>query len=467
MAEIIEDKKEEFELGGVKWLLETKTGDVLLWNIKKKISYALDRPASSVFNISFVLLALGDLKTNPSNPNFIFAAIPHERKYVMQIITPHGPYTYLFKERFDTSSLIKKVELEELMKIHEENQLKIPITGIFVPTTWKEYGPQDYLVNFDYSFLNLKKVPCICTMVDGRTGYCTVKSPTLTSCILNVHFEKPLAADINFWMADKNWKILYTIFQDVTEEKVEPTVEKAPLPKEDFTSYDDILKAVDQGRKLVIFEDKVIDLQSFLEKHPGGGEFFQDSMGKEIGRWIYGTGLSNKFKHMHNSTAIDLIEKYKIGTIHNKLTPNCFEGLSGLENLPDYTWKLAKKERLNYDYTIVRLTNPDLKFVTGVQEESWFTRYFAITSLEKKITRNYAVVQSGDAEVIKNHFALLTAMEEKADFSVEPPNPEKLNTLPIIVKKELDFSEWLSHHSSEGTEFKIKGVFVISFFKSS
>ena len=51
---------------------------------------------------------------------------------------------------------------------------------------------------------------------------------------------------------------------------------------EEITNYEGLEQALAQGRKLVVYEDAVIDVSSFIAEHPGGAAVLEPY----IGEWV-------------------------------------------------------------------------------------------------------------------------------------------------------------------------------------
>ena len=43
-----------------------------------------------------------------------------------------------------------------------------------------------------------------------------------------------------------------------------------------------------KGRKLVILEDIILDISSYMFDHPGGAQVFLQNIGKDVSKYFYG-----------------------------------------------------------------------------------------------------------------------------------------------------------------------------------
>ena len=54
---------------------------------------------------------------------------------------------------------------------------------------------------------------------------------------------------------------------------------KDPVGKRNITTYTHLFEEIAKGRKLVVYEDNVLDVDSFIAIHPGGEEVFKSMIG--------------------------------------------------------------------------------------------------------------------------------------------------------------------------------------------
>ena len=82
-------------------------------------------------------------------------------------------------------------------------------------------------------------------------------------------------------------------------------------------------KMIREGRKLVLFNDYIVDVESFLDEHPGTRFVLTENLGREVGKYFYGAYAveHDMPSHTHSSYAASIIEKLTIGklkTVKNK-----------------------------------------------------------------------------------------------------------------------------------------------------
>ncbi|CDW77376.1 UNKNOWN [Stylonychia lemnae] len=79
---------------------------------------------------------------------------------------------------------------------------------------------------------------------------------------------------------------------------------------------------VSLGRQLVILDDKIIDVESFLDNHPGGKNVLKWNVGRDISKFFYGsfqfTNMNNlEQKNTHSSLGWQLANQMAIGRLEN------------------------------------------------------------------------------------------------------------------------------------------------------
>ena len=452
---------EKFERAGVKWALETQWGEVMLRAVEKNEYYALDLEASSVFSLSLAVMAIKDAP----DIKYTLSAMNAGEKMVMQITSPLEVYTYIFRKKAVDHVLLLSAELEKLKLMCTKAKERIPIVGLLKPKLWKEYSVHDIVSIFDYAFLKLTKPPIIFTNLEGRAGYCAVHDVTNTVCRLYIHWNLlptlPPVSDKGVHGADDSWRLAYCIFP---QENVAPREEqkaRVVMMDESLSTYEGVDDAVSKGRQLVVYEDKVVDVIDFLERHPGTAAPLKAYIGREIGRWIYGSFKHTAPPHEHGPKAMELMKKYTVGILANPQTNQIFGPFPEGKSLDNTVWKLVAQEGLTDVHVLLKFKG-EQGVVGQYQNANAMSRYVALTSVLKKKTRNFGLVFCADETVSKAHLQLLKALEDKADYSPAFADIEKVKHehLSLVVKQKHEFSTWLSNDEAEGTDFVIRGPFV-------
>jgi hypothetical protein len=94
---------------------------------------------------------------------------------------------------------------------------------------------------------------------------------------------------------------------------------KGLVRKQNVPEYSQIQlnKMIKEGRKLVLFNDYIVDVEFFLEEHPGTSFVLTENIGRDIGKYFYGSNsVEHDMKsHAHSSYASLIIERLTIGKL--------------------------------------------------------------------------------------------------------------------------------------------------------
>lgn len=433
-----------FKFDGFKWTLSTEWGDAVIYKAESPYFYLLDRATSSLFNLTLVSMAL-----NEESPEIKYTfEYVKERKCILQVQTPSELFTYHF---FVSPYEILKKMRKDMVTLNEYlDRIQLPFSGSVIPKLLKEYGPRDVFVLFDFSFLNLKFPPLIFLFIIGREGYASLTERTPTDCKVYIHWNKvdPLDPENN------TWRLGYVI--------VPQEVDKPPYPYEPFT-FPKVRTGVQEGRGLIIYEDKVIDNKYLLERHIGGSATITMGQGREIGRYIYGSFQHAGATHTHTNKADTLIEKYQVGIMIDPLRHDMFEGIPTEKTISDYVCVLKSMEGITDVLMSLRLKTPGVQVIPILGRSKDFGKYFAMTSLVKKVTRNFACCFVIDKKIAEAHIKLAKAIEQGAEVKpfFEDMSKVRCKAVTIVAKNMGPFSDWLTSSDAKGTNFNLRGPFVI------
>lgn len=67
-------------------------------------------------------------------------------------------------------------------------------------------------------------------------------------------------------------------------------------------SYHEVMDLISKGRKLVTYDDIVLDVAGYMWSHPGGAVMFEVSLGQDAGKYLHGcSSISEKFNPYEHS----------------------------------------------------------------------------------------------------------------------------------------------------------------------
>ena len=80
--------------------------------------------------------------------------------------------------------------------------------------------------------------------------------------------------------------------------------------------YNEFNKRVDEGQKLVILDDMILDVRRFMLNHPGGKFLVEQNVGRDVSKFFYGGySLENIIKvspHFHSNVARNIVNQLVI-----------------------------------------------------------------------------------------------------------------------------------------------------------
>lgn len=108
---------------------------------------------------------------------------------------------------------------------------------------------------------------------------------------------------------------------------------------------------VNEGRKLVIFDNLVLDLNGFEKIHPGGKFNLIHNLGRDISKFFLGgytlINKDGKRPHTHSQAALDIVQSLVIGIIEDQ------------ELVQDELFKITSKVRVNSETATFTFTSID------------------------------------------------------------------------------------------------------------
>lgn len=145
--------------------------------------------------------------------------------------------------------------------------------------------------------------------------------------------------------------LVYVLFEMLLHKVIFTKIESEPVTY----TCENIREYISRGKKLFVFEDKVLDLANFLPLHPGSN-LLENYIGTEIGRYIYGGYNSNESKNYHTEFAEVLIEKYKCGNLQPQY--KLFEMPSDNSNDENSKlWKISDRISVSKVHSLITFTN--------------------------------------------------------------------------------------------------------------
>ena len=221
-------------------------------------------------------------------------------------------------------------------------------------------------------------------------------------------------------------------------------------------TYEDVDKMIKKGKKIVIFQNQVIDVEHWINEHIGGAEVLKEVIGKEISRYFIG-GFIAKGKtkpHFHTHEAFQKIQDFTIGTIST--TVNLFYDIKNkVIDTDSLEWTLIKKVPITKVHNRYHFACQGVKvkaILPGVENAG---KYFTLTNVSTQEKRNYGLFFTATDKLLSKYQKLLKAVINNDDsWTAEDQIPDinefYRNELEIFIKTKEQFSKHINQIPLEG-----------------
>jgi hypothetical protein len=139
-----------------------------------------------------------------------------------------------------------------------------------------------------------------------------------------------------------------------------------------------------------------------------------------------------------------------------------FDGIPAEKSIADYVCVMKSMEGITDALMSFRLKTAGVQVIPILGKQQDFGKYFALTSLVKKVTRNFACCFVIDKKIADAHNKLAKAIEQGAEIKpfCDDISKVRCKAVTIVVKNSGPFSEWLTSPDAKGTNFNLRGPFV-------
>ncbi|CAI2387249.1 unnamed protein product [Moneuplotes crassus] len=218
---------------------------------------------------------------------------------------------------------------------------------------------------------------------------------------------------------------------------------KGVLKKSDLVKYtrEEFDSLVQQGRKVVLFNNYIIDVASFIDEHPGTALAITQNIGQDVGKYIFGaTGMNCDVpKYCHSSYSIKILEKLAIGKMctTSKEITEYWEKPTPKESV----FVVEEKSTIFDDVVRVKMRVLKQKEAISRKHQVNDLRYsgmgYSITSLKDQLCRYYTICDCMRDEVYQRYCKIFTAVSEGSPIEDTDTNIQDLfdDSLEFVVKK--------------------------------
>jgi len=156
--------------------------------------------------------------------------------------------------------------------------------------------------------------------------------------------------------------LIYLLFELLLRKAIFKTKEKT----QQYYSFENLRDETNKGKKLFIYEYKVLDITDFLPLHPGKN-LIDNYPGYEVGRFIYGGHFSKGYRNFHSNFAKTLIKKYQCGYLKPQFS--LYDITAKNYTQAPQIWRMTERIKVTAIHAIIKFTcsqNEAIPFLYGV-----------------------------------------------------------------------------------------------------
>lgn len=191
--------------------------------------------------------------------------------------------------------------------------------------------------------------------------------------------------------------IIEVLFRFRMKNKDKGVIVKPEIPTVSQFQFNNMINA---GKKLVLFNNFIVNVENFMDEHPGTRFVISHNIGKEIGKYFYGAYSLEQdvAPYAHSSYAANLIKRLTVGKLEiSKKYENEVENMKKmmesvyLIESPDLVFTVRNKTEINESVSRIAFHGSDTtikKFYSGLK---LLGKGYSITSLNNYISRYYTI----------------------------------------------------------------------------
>ena len=221
--------------------------------------------------------------------------------------------------------------------------------------------------------------------------------------------------------------------------------------KSPITSYEALDRANAKGRKLVVFEDNVLDVEDHIDDHPAEAAAIVPLIGREVGQMIY------------HKQVPDVTKERSSGRIMEGMPGELYAELRRGKEPSKYPWKIEIQDGLTDTFYRITFINENVALRRLHARTQHFGKYVTLVRKSDGAARNYVFVHTmqGGLEMPVSRLAnAINGGKTEGDFATDLNTPIQ-NQLCVVATSRVAFSSWLiSDVDIENEIFYIRGPFV-------
>ena len=224
------------------------------------------------------------------------------------------------------------------------------------------------------------------------------------------------------------------------------------LPGLIATPWTEVYKQVRAGKKLVFLDTQILDVSSFISSHPGGSYLLAESIGEDMGKYIYGVnGLEGHHRGFEHPNVVwtytSLLKIGEVGYHQGVILKN-----SGPPDHRNMSWTLASKTPLAPNVARFAFSSEDMFINPTPTGLDWIGAHFRVTAGPKgrKFNRYYSLCLFFNQENMQKWIESATQMGLQVSLAGSRRPSQTQTTLDLVVKEYAPFGRMSTHIHSLG-----------------
>lgn len=218
------------------------------------------------------------------------------------------------------------------------------------------------------------------------------------------------------------------------------------------TPWTDVYKQVRAGKKLVFLDTQILDVSSFISSHPGGSYLLSESIGEDMGKYVYGVnGLEGHHRGFeHPNVVWTYTSLLKIGEVGYHL--GVILGNSCFPEHRNMRWTLASKTPLAPNVARFAFTSEDLFINPTPTGLDWIGSHFRVTAAPKghKVNRYYSLCLFFNQDNMQKWIESATQQGLQVSLAHGRRLSQTQGTLDLVIKEYAPFGQMSTHIHSLG-----------------
>jgi cytochrome b involved in lipid metabolism len=222
-------------------------------------------------------------------------------------------------------------------------------------------------------------------------------------------------------------------------------------------TFDEFNEAVKQNKKYLLFDEYVIDVESFQGEHPGGSAMLEHHIGRSIGRYFYGAyKLEWTMRtHTHSKFAAKVMAKLAIAKIDlgsNDMIKNKIQNDYQIQN-PNFIFNFKQRTKLMRKIYRIEMENQELMVKNISPDTSLFGRSMLVVSMKNYVSRYYTICHCMWSDIYQEY---ISAMKAALNHGIYNRKYGSLEEYQEMASGKFEFIMKYYPDTDEGLSYQIK-----------